>query len=64
MILANLGHVMVLPYADMSLFTTTCSIAILCSAGLSIKLLGEAFVWKYDVTASILIMVGSALTIA
>ena len=62
-VVSNLGHVVVLPFADMTLFTTTCSIAILISAFLSIKLLGEPYICKYDVTASILICTGSALTI-
>ena len=62
-LLANTIHVLVLPFADMSLLTTTCSISILSSCFLSIKLLGETFVWKYDLTASLLICAGSVLTI-
>jgi len=62
--IANTVHVFMLPFGDMSLFTTTCAAAILFSGYLSIKLLNEKFVCKYDVTATVLIVVGCVLTIA
>ena len=62
-ILAGIGHVVVLPFGDMILFTSTCSVAILFSSILSIWLLKEQFIWKYDLTATILICTGCALTV-
>ena len=53
----------VLPFGDMILFTSTCSVAILFSAVLSILLLKEKFIWKYDLTAAILICTGCTLTV-
>jgi len=62
-LLGNVGHVFVMPYGDMTLFITTCSVAILFSGMLSIFLLGEKFIWQYDITACILICVGAGLTV-
>ena len=64
MIVANIVHLCMLPYGDMTLFTITSSFSILFSAYLSIKLLGEKFVCKYDMTATLLICIGCILTIA
>ena len=38
---ANAAHAVTLPFADVSLFTTTCALAILFNMFLSIKLLNE-----------------------
>jgi hypothetical protein len=62
-LVANIIHIGVLPFCDMSLLTTTCSLAILFNCYLSIKLLGETFSCKYDLTAALLICAGSLLTI-
>jgi hypothetical protein len=53
-----------LPFGDMSMFTITCSGAILFSGYLSIQLLNEKFICKYDLTATLLITLGMVLTIA
>lgn len=53
----------VLPFADMSLFTTSSAVGIMCSAFLAITLLGEHFICKYDLSASLLISIGAFLTI-
>jgi len=62
-LIANAAHGFLLPFADVTLFTTTCAIAILFNMFLSIKFLNEKFVCKYDITAVILIAIGSILTI-
>ena len=54
---------MVLPYADLILFTATSSLAILYGVFLAILILGEKFVWKYDMPAIALILAGCILTV-
>lgn len=61
--IGNIGHVLVLPYGDMTLFICTCSVAILFSGILSILLLGEKFIWQYDLSGAALICLGAALTV-
>jgi len=56
-------HVCVLPFADLTLLTANSATALIVSACLSITCLGEAFIWRYDLTAMILIVTGSALII-
>jgi hypothetical protein len=63
MITANIGHIMVLPFADMTLFASTCSVAILFCVVFSILMLGEKFICAYDLTAALLICTSSALTV-
>ena len=53
----------VLPYADVTLLSTICSFGILFTALLSICLLGETFVWKYDLIATLLVITGSVTTV-
>jgi hypothetical protein len=53
----------VLPYADVTLLTTICAFGILFTTLLSICLLGETFVWKYDLVATLLVITGSVTTI-
>jgi hypothetical protein len=62
-IIGGIGHLAVLPFADVTLLTTVCAFGILFTTMLSICLLGETFVWKYDLVATILVIVGSTLTI-
>ena len=62
-IIASIGHVVLLPFADMTLFASTCSIAILMNAFLSMNLLGEKFVCAYDMTAALLICISSTMTV-
>ena len=47
----------------MVLLTCNSATAILVSSGLAICLLGEKFVWKYDLTALVLYIIGGTLTI-
>lgn len=62
-IIGGIGHLGVLPFADVTLLTTVCSFGILFTTMLSICLLGETFVWKYDLVATMLVIIGSTLTI-
>lgn len=52
-----------LPFIDLTLVACNCATAILANLVLSVWILGEPFVWQYDVTA-ILIIVSGTLTIA
>ena len=61
--LTTLITLAVLPFADMVLLTCNSATAILVSSGLAICLLGEKFVWKYDLTALFLYIIGGTLTI-
>ena len=60
---ASVGHVVVLPFADMTLLATSCSTAIVWSAMLSIVLLGERLQWIYDLPAALFICIGTTLTV-
>ena len=51
-------HVVVLPYCDLVLLSTTSLISIICSNILAIKFLGEKIIWKYDIASFILIGIG------
>ena len=62
-ILASVGHVVVLPFADMTLLATSCSTAIIISAFLSIVLLGERLQCMYDASAATCIFIGTMLTV-
>jgi len=53
----------VLPYADLLLFTATSSISVVYGVFLAIVILGERFVWRYDLTAIALILIGCVLTV-
>ena len=57
-ILASCLHVVILPYLDMTLMACNASAAILFAVLLSMFVLGEAFIWKYDCTALVLIVLG------
>ena len=52
-----------LPFIDLTLVACNCATAILANLVLSVWILGEPFVWQYDVTA-ILLIVSGTLTIA
>ena len=55
---ASCIHVIVLPYLDLTLMACNASVAIICNLILSIRFLGEKLVWKYDLTALVLISTG------
>ena len=52
-----------MPFADLVLLASNSATAIVTSAIFSICLLGEKFMWKYDLTALFLIILGNTLTI-
>jgi len=60
--ISMLLHGVMLPFADVTLFATTVAFAIVFSTLLSIFLLGEKFICRYDLPAAGLICVGAALT--
>ena len=60
--LTNLMTV-VLPYADLVLFTISSSLAVVFGVFLAIVMLNEKFVCRYDLTAMILILIGSGLIV-
>ena len=51
-------HIVALPYADLTLLAANSSLAIIANLLLSIFLLGEKWVWKFDCTAMALIIGG------
>ena len=51
-------HVIMLPYCDLVLLSTSSCLAIVFGNILAIKFLGEKLVWKYDLSSFILIVVG------
>ena len=44
-------HIVALPYADLVLISTNMIWAIVFNTFLSIRYLGEKFIWKYDLVA-------------
>ena len=54
---------MVLPFADLVLLASNSATAIIASSVIAICVLGEKFIWKYDLTALFLIILGNTLTI-
>ena len=52
-------HALVLPFVDLTLLACNACTAIIVNMILSTRLLGEKFIWQYDVTAMILIAIGS-----
>lgn len=54
---------MVLPYADLVLFTISSSLAVVFGVFLAIVILNEKFVRRYDLTAMILILIGAGLIV-
>jgi hypothetical protein len=55
--------IVVLPYADLVLFTISSSLAVVFGVFLAIVMLNEKFVCRYDMTAMILILIGSGLIV-
>lgn len=54
---------MVLPFADIVLLASSTGLAMIFSSLLSIFILGETFICKYDLTAMVLIAVGCTLLV-
>ena len=54
---------MVLPFADLVLFTANSSLSIVFGMFLAVVMLGEKIVWTYDLPAVVLMLSGTALLI-
>jgi len=54
-----LCHSLIVPFCDLTLLSCNAATAIIVNMLLSINVLGERFVWQYDLTAMILIATGS-----
>ena len=54
---------MVLPFADLVLLASNSATAIIASSLIAICVLGEQFIWRYDLSALFLIILGNTLTI-
>ena len=54
-------HALILPYVDLTLLACNAATAIIVNMILSTQILGEEFIWKYDLTAMILIAGGSII---
>ena len=58
-ILTSATQSLVLPYIDMTLISCNAATAIIVNMILSTKVLGEKFIWKYDLTAMFFIAIGT-----
>ena len=56
--IGSAGHVVVMPFCDIVLLSTSTATGIIMSSVLAIKYLGEKPVWKYDITSITLIVSG------
>lgn len=63
MIVGSLLHMLCLPFLNMSLLAVNCALAIIVSVVLSIVVLKEQFIIKYDLTGLTTITVGSAFIV-
>ena len=59
MIVGLLLHMLCLPFLNMSLLAVNCALAIIVSVFLSIVILKEQFIMKYDLTGLATITLGS-----
>ena len=57
--IGNVVHILVLPHCDISLIAANCALAVVVNVFLSILLLGETFRPKFDLSAILLMLVGS-----
>ena len=62
-IVGSLGHFVALPFCDLTLIACNSSSAIIMNVFISVKWLGEKFVPKYDVTAMMLVFLGTLVII-
>ena len=55
--------VLILPFCDLVLMSSSSAAAIIFGVILSVFWLNEPFVWQYDMTAILVILLGSVLTV-
>ena len=58
-----IGHVVALPFCDLTLIACNDSLAVLMNVYISKRYLGEKFVPKYDITAVTLIGLGTLFVV-
>ena len=61
--MGNIIHIIVLPYADITLLAANSPLAILMNLFLSIWLFGERWIWKYDMPAIVMIVSGTLIIV-
>ena len=64
MTLGSIIHVVVLPFCDLVVLSTITALGIVLSNFLSVTILKEKIVWRYDGPATLLIVFGSFLIVA
>ena len=62
-IVGSLGHFLALPFCDLTLIACNSSSAVLINVFISWKYLGEKFVPKYDISAMVLVTIGTLIII-
>ena len=62
-IVGSLGHFLALPFCDLTLIACNSSSAVLINVFISWKYLGEKFVPKYDISAMLLVTIGTLIII-
>ena len=55
----TITQAVVLPFVDLTLISCNCATAIIANIILSTKVLGENFIWQYDLTAMMFIVAGT-----
>ena len=62
-VIGSLGHFLALPFCDLTLIACNSSSAVLMNVFISTRWLGEKFVPKYDVTAMVLVFLGTLVIV-
>ena len=63
LIFCSLGHIALMPFLDLTMMGCNAAFAIVTAMFMSIKCLGEKFVWKNDIIALICISAGCAVIV-
>ena len=63
LIMSSALMVLILPFCDLVLMSSSSAAAIMFGVILSVFWLNETFVWRYDMTAVLVIILGSVLTV-
>ena len=63
LVIGNIVHIIVLPYADITLLAANSPLAILMNLFLSIWLFGERWIWKYDMPAIVMVVSGTLIIV-
>lgn len=60
LMVGSILHIVVMPFCPMILLATSSATAIVISAILAVNFLGERIVWRFDLTAFLMIAAGTA----